>query len=218
MPIMETKQVFNCHKCVHVYTAASLHPCNICEWGEEHGSEFTPKEQHQITMEHIEMKSVEELDYENLIERVRQLDPAAAEYLEGPAKEMSDFSYTGNLWDAFTWDDSIQGHTYWQKIAEALDREEDKRVSIDQASPEEWDAVSKKAMDSLKRQVGGSHYKGFKIEPIEFSMANNLNACQHSIVKYVVRNKGTKEQRIQDLNKARHFIDILEETILSEEA
>lgn len=92
-----------------------------------------------------------------------------------------------------------------------------KRVSIDQASPEEWDAVRKKTMDSLKRQVGGSHYKGFKIEPIEFSMANNLNACQHSIIKYVVRNKGTKEQRIQDLNKARHFIDILEETILNED-
>lgn len=100
-------------------------------------------------MEHIEMKPVDELDYENLIERVRKLDPAAAEYLEGPAKEMSDFNYTGNLWWAFYWDDSIQGHAYWEKIAEALDREEDKRVSINQASPEEWDAVSKKAMDSL---------------------------------------------------------------------
>jgi len=169
-------------------------------------------------MEQIEIKSVEETRYENLIERVRKLDPAAAEYLEGPAKEIKDFNYTDNLWYAFLWADSAQGHEYWMKIAEALDREEDKRVSIDQASPEEWDAVSKKAMDSLKRQVGGSHYKGFKIEPIEFSMANNLNACQHSIVKYVVRNKGTKEQRIQDLNKARHFIDILEETILNEEA
>lgn len=168
-------------------------------------------------MEQIEVKSVEEIKYENLIERVRKLDPTAAEYLEGPAKELPDFSYTDDLWNAFRWRDSIQGPTYWFEIAEALEREEDKRVSIDQASPEEWDAVSKKTMNSLKRQVGGSHYKGFKIEPIEFSMANNLNACQHSIIKYVVRNKGTKEQRIQDLNKARHFIDILEETILNED-
>lgn len=60
---------------------------------------------------------------------------------------------------------------------------------------------------ALDTQVGGSHYKSLKIQPMEYSMANNLDACQHTIIKYVTRYeaKGGKE----DLLKARHAIDLL---------
>ena len=59
----------------------------------------------------------------------------------------------------------------------------------------------------LNTQVGGSHYKDMAIQPIEFSMKNGLNACQHSVIKYICRykNKNGKE----DLLKAKHFIDLL---------
>jgi hypothetical protein len=42
---------------------------------------------------------------------------------------------------------------------------------------------------------------------MEYSMANNLDACQHTIIKYVTRfrDKGG----IDDLLKARHVIDML---------
>ena len=62
-------------------------------------------------------------------------------------------------------------------------------------------------MNALETQIGGDHYKGMKIQPIDFSMQNGMDACQHSIIKYVsrFRSKGG----LQDLEKAKHFLDIL---------
>lgn len=56
-------------------------------------------------------------------------------------------------------------------------------------------------------QIGGNHYASMKIQPMEFSMANGFDACQHTIIKYVsrFRSKGG----IQDLEKARHTLDML---------
>jgi hypothetical protein len=62
----------------------------------------------------------------------------------------------------------------------------------------------KEAMDV---QVGGNHYKDMKIQPIEFTMKNNLNFCQGNIIKYVTRYK--HKNGIEDLKKAKHYIDLL---------
>jgi len=61
--------------------------------------------------------------------------------------------------------------------------------------------------ESLRRQVGGSHYKGFKIQPVQFCMDNKLDACQSAVIKYVCRfrDKGG----VEDLRKAKHYIDML---------
>lgn len=56
-------------------------------------------------------------------------------------------------------------------------------------------------------QVGGDHYKTMPIQPMEFSMANGLDACQHTIVKYVTRFR--EKGGVQDLEKAKHVIDML---------
>jgi len=57
-------------------------------------------------------------------------------------------------------------------------------------------------MSALNQQEGGSHYKDMKIQPMEYSMANKLNACQHTMVKYASRypNKNGAE----DLRKVIH--------------
>ena len=62
-------------------------------------------------------------------------------------------------------------------------------------------------MSALDVQVGGDHYKKYKIQPMEYSMANGLDACQHTAIKYVTRfrDKGG----IADLEKAKHCIDML---------
>ena len=65
-------------------------------------------------------------------------------------------------------------------------------------------AMSISAKDT---QIGGDHYKHMKIQPMEYSMANNLNACQHTAIKYVTRYK-TKGGRL-DLEKAIHCIQML---------
>lgn len=60
---------------------------------------------------------------------------------------------------------------------------------------------------ALQTQIGGDHYKKLAIQPMQYSMANKLDACQHTIIKYVTRfrDKGG----VADLEKARHTIDLL---------
>lgn len=58
-----------------------------------------------------------------------------------------------------------------------------------------------------QRQEGGNHYTKLKIQPMQYSMANGLDACQHTVVKYVTRfrDKGG----IADLRKAIHTLELL---------
>jgi hypothetical protein len=60
---------------------------------------------------------------------------------------------------------------------------------------------------ALDVQIGGDHYKKLKIQPMEYSMSNKLDACQHTAIKYITRfrDKGG----IADLEKAKHCIDML---------
>jgi hypothetical protein len=55
----------------------------------------------------------------------------------------------------------------------------------------------------LVAQEGGGHYKDRGIQPIEYSEANNLGACQHSVVKYITRHQD--KNGIEDLSKIIHF-------------
>lgn len=62
-------------------------------------------------------------------------------------------------------------------------------------------------VDPLAVQVAGDHYKKLKIQPIEFIHANGIPFAEGSVIKYVTRwrDKGG----IKDLEKARHFLDLL---------
>jgi hypothetical protein len=66
---------------------------------------------------------------------------------------------------------------------------------------------SETGVSAMDVQVGGDHYKKLNIQPMTYSMANGLDACQHTIVKYVTRfrDKGG----VADLEKAKHTIDML---------
>jgi len=77
---------------------------------------------------------------------------------------------------------------------------------------------SRFAAGALETQVGGNHYVDLAIQPIEFSMANKLNACQHSAIKYIVRKKGNQAKRLEDIDKAIHFLCIYREMIQKGEA
>ena len=64
-----------------------------------------------------------------------------------------------------------------------------------------------KVSESLKEQVGGSHYKGFKIQPVEYCHANGLGFLEGNVIKYVTRHK--EKNGREDLLKARHFLNML---------
>lgn len=67
-----------------------------------------------------------------------------------------------------------------------------------------WLLVPKPALDT---QVGGDHYKALAIQPVQYIHANNIPFIEGSVIKYVTRwrTKGG----IADLEKARHFLDLL---------
>lgn len=67
--------------------------------------------------------------------------------------------------------------------------------------------ISTTILDPLDKQVGGSHYKGYTIQPVEFAMSNNLNLCQANVVKYVCRYKD--KGGLDDLLKAIHYVELL---------
>lgn len=68
-------------------------------------------------------------------------------------------------------------------------------------------APQKNPTSPLDVQIGGDHYKKLKIQPMQYSMANKLDACQHTAIKYITRfrDKGG----VGDLEKAKHCIDML---------
>ena len=59
----------------------------------------------------------------------------------------------------------------------------------------------------LDKQVGGNHYKDLKIQPIEFIHANNIPFCEANAIKYLCRWRN--KNGIEDLKKAKHYIDLL---------
>ncbi len=64
-----------------------------------------------------------------------------------------------------------------------------------------------KDADPNSRQVGGDHYKGKTVQPWDFIAANGLGFFEGNVVKYVTRWKD--KGGVQDLHKARHYLDKL---------
>ncbi len=57
-----------------------------------------------------------------------------------------------------------------------------------------------------ERQIGGSQYKDFFIQPYEFIAKNDLSFFQGNVVKYVCRYK--LKNGIQDLEKIIHYCEL----------
>jgi len=60
-----------------------------------------------------------------------------------------------------------------------------------------------------KKQVGGNHYKNYKIQPIEFITANDIGFIEGNVIKYLLRFK--EKNGLQDLDKAIHYVELLKE-------
>ena len=70
-------------------------------------------------------------------------------------------------------------------------------------------------MSVYKKQIGGNHYIKYKIQPSQFVVENKLLYPEGTVIKYILRHqdKGGKE----DLEKAKHFIDMIIERDYEEE-
>lgn len=63
-------------------------------------------------------------------------------------------------------------------------------------------------MSAFDVQVGGSHYKGFPIQPAEFSERNGLSFLEGSVIKRVCRHSRGGKGR-QDIEKAIHELQLI---------
>jgi len=64
-------------------------------------------------------------------------------------------------------------------------------------------------MKSLKKQIGGSHYQSFVIQPAEFINKNRLLFAEANAIKYICRH--SKKGGIQDIDKAIHYLEMVKE-------
>jgi hypothetical protein len=61
--------------------------------------------------------------------------------------------------------------------------------------------------ESLTKQVGGSHYKNLPIQPMSYSIANQLGWAEGEVIKYVTRWRN--KNGVEDLKKAIHCLEAL---------
>jgi heme oxygenase len=67
---------------------------------------------------------------------------------------------------------------------------------------------------ALSYMYGGNHYSHFAIQPAEFCYYNNIPYLEATAIKYLCRHRN--KNKLEDLKKAIHFIEMLIEFEYSE--
>ena len=74
-----------------------------------------------------------------------------------------------------------------------------------------------KNISNFNKQIGGDHYLEWKIQPMEFFIANKIPKAEGDIIQYLLRHKGNYRTKMlnrkEDLKKARHILDMLIENL-----
>ena len=70
-------------------------------------------------------------------------------------------------------------------------------------------------MSALDKQIAGSHYKNYAIQPVEFITKNGIPFLEGCIIKRVCRWRN--KDGVQDLQKAIHELELLIEMQDTEE-
>ena len=106
----------------------------------------------------------------------------------------------------------VDPHSYQSKNSERIgqkslrnhNRRKKRMITAQMAKP--TDPMPKET--ALQKQTGGTHYKNMAIQPAEYAEKNGLSLLEGNVVKYITRWK-LKGQPLDDLNKAKHCIDLL---------
>jgi hypothetical protein len=70
------------------------------------------------------------------------------------------------------------------------------------------DVHNEKEESALDLQVGGDHYKGCGIQPVEYIHANKLGYLEGNVIKYITRHH-TKGEGKKDIEKAIHYAQLI---------
>lgn len=64
-------------------------------------------------------------------------------------------------------------------------------------------------MNALSSQVGGDHYRGCAIQPVQYAEANRLLFLEGCVVKRVTRHDKPTGKGRQDIEKAIHELQLI---------
>lgn len=67
----------------------------------------------------------------------------------------------------------------------------------------------KETKSAFKTQVGGNHYKQYKIQPYEFFFKNNIPHHKAAIIRRILRYDHPTGKGLEDLQKIKHEIDLI---------
>lgn len=70
-----------------------------------------------------------------------------------------------------------------------------------------WEALSKE-LSARSKQVGGDHYSKYKFQPFDIADEYDLSRRLTVGLRYILRNKGGVDKKIDDLKKAKHCIEL----------
>lgn len=59
---------------------------------------------------------------------------------------------------------------------------------------------------ALNLQEGGNHYKGFRIQPVEYCQKNGIQFMEGNAIKYLTRHQD--KNGAEDLKKAIHYTQL----------
>ena len=66
-------------------------------------------------------------------------------------------------------------------------------------------------MTANESQIAGEHYQKGEIQPWDFILSQKMGFLEGNVIKYVTRYR--HKNGIEDLKKARHYLDKLIETV-----
>jgi hypothetical protein len=69
---------------------------------------------------------------------------------------------------------------------------------------------------ALEKQIGGNHYKGCAIQPVEYIYANGIGYLPGNVIKYITRYKS--KGGAEDVKKAIHYCQMILELEYKEQA
>lgn len=75
------------------------------------------------------------------------------------------------------------------------------------ANPDKY--LSHKPINVLDKQVGGNHYKQYKIQPYEFFIVNQIPHHKAAIIRRILRYDHPTGKGLEDLQKITHEVEMI---------
>ena len=62
---------------------------------------------------------------------------------------------------------------------------------------------------AANKQIGGTHYKELKYQPLDSAIGNNLGPAEFLVLRYICRHR--QKGGVEDIDKAIHTLEMLRE-------